>query len=387
MILDVFRIVFGAMGVLLTVVGCSYQSVEVSPALTPFVNETQPAAREIPTTIFEASQEYVVLEQTGKTQWTVYAPPQLNQYAFNSIGIDSSGYIWIGGSKEVSSFDGEKWITSTIPNDLLPVDYPRHLSSILVQSSGVVWLGGSDYFLYQFENNVWENMLVDKVSINSISTSPDGLTWFAVRPFREDGYIDSFFMPDGGVLRYDGKHWMSYTSEDGLIDNRVTDIVVDDKGVVWFATPKGISSFDGEKWSNYSLDEICGDFACEYHPFSNNYFAVDRDGSIWIAVDKVALFHRISGEWMGYSNKLIFQDYYPIEGMCISPNGNVWVGKWSDSGVLLSYFDGKQWRVPYVLQDDGTPTFPYAQINDIGCADDGSIWLASASIGVIHYRP
>jgi ligand-binding sensor domain-containing protein len=48
---------------------------------------------------------------------------------------------------------------------------------------------------------------------------------------------------DGGVSWFDGARWRTYTTRDGLIDNFVYAIAVDDEGNKWFGTRVGISRF------------------------------------------------------------------------------------------------------------------------------------------------
>jgi ligand-binding sensor domain-containing protein len=371
-------ITFLGISIFFVTVGCNHQPVPISPTTIPLVDATQTIVREIPTTIFEADQQYVILEQTSSTQWVTYDLAQLAQYAFNPIEISLNGDIWVGGGDGVSKFDGEKWTHYSIPAELSDAEYGIRVSAIAITSDNSFWLGASPD-LYRFDGYTWRKEL-DKIGTDVIEVAPDGKIWFSVISHDEGEN-----MPQG-VLEFDGKNWTSYTTQDGLISNRVTDIATSTDGTVWLATDEGISSFDGKKWNNYPLEIFCTEPLCDYPP-QNNQITIGQDGSIWFAVTKVALFHFVSGNWERYENKLIFQDYFPVENLCQSPNGNLWIGKWSESGVSLSYFDGKQWYVPYILLDDGNPSFPYAQINDIECADDGSIWLASASMGVIHYLP
>lgn len=46
-------------------------------------------------------------------------------------------------------------------------------------------------------------------------------------------------------------YWRSYTSEQGLLQNTVRDLVYDVHGFLWIANEKGISRFDGENFRNY----------------------------------------------------------------------------------------------------------------------------------------
>ena len=79
---------------------------------------------------------------------------------------------------------------------------------------------------------------------------------------------------------FDGKNWTTYTTEDGLIDNRVWGIAVDSLNNKWFATfREGVSMFDGKKWFSYTEKDGLAFRVC-------SSLAVDRDGSVWIATEE-----------------------------------------------------------------------------------------------------
>ena len=78
---------------------------------------------------------------------------------------------------------------------------------------------------------------------------------------------------------------------------------------------------------------------------------------------------------------------YPPIYMCLSPDGKLWLGKWGEHGLSLSYLDGEDLYVPYIPSDTGGKSAGVYMVRDIACADDGSIWMVSASMGIVHYIP
>jgi signal transduction histidine kinase/ligand-binding sensor domain-containing protein len=57
----------------------------------------------------------------------------------------------------------------------------------------------------------------------------------------------------GGAAQFDGTSFKTYTIEDGLIDNTINRILIDQHDNVWFATPKGLTRFDGKNFKNFDL--------------------------------------------------------------------------------------------------------------------------------------
>jgi ligand-binding sensor domain-containing protein len=48
---------------------------------------------------------------------------------------------------------------------------------------------------------------------------------------------------------------MTYTTAEGLARNRVSRIVKDSRGFMWFCTTEGLSRFDGCSFTNYTTDQ------------------------------------------------------------------------------------------------------------------------------------
>jgi ligand-binding sensor domain-containing protein len=56
----------------------------------------------------------------------------------------------------------------------------------------------------------------------------DGVLWFGTR---------------GGVSRFDGETWTSYTTADGLVHDNVSVVEVAPDGAVWFGTEGGLTRY------------------------------------------------------------------------------------------------------------------------------------------------
>lgn len=74
----------------------------------------------------------------------------------------------------------------------------------------------------------------------------------------------------GGVSRFDGSAFKSFTSRDGLINNFVRDLQIDANDRVWIATNKGISFYDGVKFYSLNITEQEGRYV------TNIFFGEDE---------------------------------------------------------------------------------------------------------------
>jgi ligand-binding sensor domain-containing protein len=79
----------------------------------------------------------------------------------------------------------------------------------------------------------------------------------------------------GGLSRFDGTKWTSYTVTEGLPGNHVFMLHIDPKGVLWVGTDNGLAKMNGERFE--VLTTVDG-------LFSNTVFsmATALDGTLWV---------------------------------------------------------------------------------------------------------
>ena len=79
----------------------------------------------------------------------------------------------------------------------------------------------------------------------------------------------------GGLSRFDGKRWKTYTVAEGLPANHVFMLRTDADGRLWIGTSNGLARFDGEAFRVYTTADGL---------FSNTVFSMASaaDGSLWV---------------------------------------------------------------------------------------------------------
>ena len=82
------------------------------------------------------------------------------------------------------------------------------------------------------------------------------------------------------VFNINGQKFTTYRMADGLVNDAVNCLVIDQNDHVWFGTQNGLSFFDGTTWTNYNQSS---------HPdlIDNAITAldIDSDGNLWIGTD------------------------------------------------------------------------------------------------------
>ncbi|MFT7611811.1 MAG: sugar lactone lactonase YvrE, partial [Parvicellaceae bacterium] len=91
-------------------------------------------------------------------------------------------------------------------------------------------------------------------------TSDDGLAMDAVN-YGKTTVCDSegniwFATQGGGVSKYDGNSFITYTTDQGLANNVVLSIAADKIGNLWFGTSGGgVSKYDGNSFITYTTEQ------------------------------------------------------------------------------------------------------------------------------------
>ena len=123
----------------------------------------------------------------------------------------------------------------------------------------------------------------------------------------------------GGVSRYDGERFVTYTTEDGLADNTVYALLEDRDGQLWIGTIGGVSRYDGERFVTYTTkDGLAGNWV--------ECLLEDRTGQLWIGA------HGGVSRWDGF----VFQTLLRRDGLINNKiqrifqdrQDDIWIATW-----------------------------------------------------------
>lgn len=215
------------------------------------------------------------------------------------------------------------------PTSFPPIIHPgwtsftnaNYIRTMLVDRNGDLWTGGSGgvvhwdvktgrYVKYTTEHGLTE------LSVSAIAQAADGTMWFGTY--------------DHGAYRFDGVHWQNIIAQDGLIDNAIYCITLAPDGTLWFASQGGVSRYDGNHWTSYT-EETTGVVLADVAAIS-----VAPDGTLWFGGYR--LVHYDGQHWTETSLRPDGSGF--INALAVTPDGNVWVG--ASNAVL--FYDGKYWK-------------------------------------------
>ena len=181
----------------------------------------------------------------------------------------------------------------------------------------------------------------------------------------QKGYI-WFGHYGGGVSRYDGRSFTSFTTENGLGSNDVIMLLEDRDGYIWIVTRGGgVSRYDGQAFITFNAEDGLGHD--EVHSIVQ-----DQDGELW--------FGHAAG-----ASRFDGQTFLPVEGLPLTSvqpilqdrDGHIWFCSWRDG---VSRYDGRRFTT-FTAEDGVVDNMVLSIIQD----RVGHIWFGSLVDGVSRY--
>jgi len=241
----------------------------------------------------------------------------------------SNGKIYIatwGGGLAV--IDGGKWQNYKTSDGL----HSNAVTAVCEDPQGRIWLGTDDGLNF-LENGAIKNGGLDGKSLLNIIIDRNGNLWAGCWRAAHSG---------GGLFRFDGRQWQSFTTRQGLPGQEILKVFEDSRGRIWVGTYEhgigaGVGVYDGRRWQNYNrADGLTDD--CVYSMFE------DPSGNMWFGTTQgISIFD--GKKWHAITQKdgLIDNRVYC---MWIDSKKKMWFG--TEKGV--SRFDGSTWK-SYTKED------------------------------------
>jgi signal transduction histidine kinase/DNA-binding response OmpR family regulator/frataxin-like iron-binding protein CyaY len=182
----------------------------------------------------------------------------LTSSIINSMHKDPKGYIWLctRSSGGLFKFDpvNEKIVPFRMQREIHELLGHTHVRSVFQDNLGNVWIAtrGKGIIIFNEENGFLNHYYHDPQSPASLSSNH-------IYQIEQDNEGEIWVATDGaGIARFDrlsGSFDFS-VSQQGLLNNKVLGVLVDEYDNLWFSTIKGISRYQKEEslFKNYDYE-------------------------------------------------------------------------------------------------------------------------------------
>ena len=292
-----------------------------------------------------------------------------------AIQRDTDGALWFGTwGRGVYRYDGKNLLNFTQQDGLQNnTILPFHCAP-----DGMMWFWTPPGWFSRYDGKEFTNFTEKDALVNNyeafvnlkshhnllIHRAPKGGLWLGRSLW---GWRD-------GVVGYNGKKFVNFTTADGLPHNRVESIQSTSDGVVWFGMwGGGISSYDGRGLINFTTEDGL---------LSNivKHLYIDTDGVIWVATGSAILGFERGGlsryDPRGFVN-FTTRDGLPsnaISTLQRSSDGALWIGT---CGGGISRYDGKKF-VNFTTKDGLVGNY----VTTMALDADGIFWFGTGAMFV-----
>ncbi|MCI4669568.1 MAG: hypothetical protein MRZ79_15645 [Bacteroidia bacterium] len=294
--------------------------------------------------------------------------------AILSFILFSSCNRQINSNSSTKSSTDSLAVSSTPAVNQVPVDrlfflegqLCQHLRQILQDSKGNLWFG----------TNVYDIMLYDGDSLTYL-TEKDGIGGGRTTAIIEDQDGNVWFGMYQGLSKYDGKSFSNYSTEDGLIDDEIWSLIQAQNGDFWIGTTRGVSRFDGEKFTNFPFQKATvADTNTIYAHDRITDIMEDKDGKLWFGTDGFGI-SIYDGKGFSFLTKENGLPDNNISKLYQDQSGKIWIGTMFGG---LSRFDGKAFT-NFTLEGK----LEGVEVSNIYGDPEGDIWIAIENSGVYRY--
>ena len=177
----------------------------------------------------------------------------------------------------------------------------------------------------------------------------------------------------GGVGRYDGETFVTFTTDDGLADNTVWPILEDREGHLWFGTPGGVSRYDGEEFVTFTEDDGLAHSGAPA-------ILEDREGNLWFGTQGGGV-----SRYDGSSFITFTEDdglaHNVVWSVLEDQKGHLWfgTGSWPHAKGGVSRYDGSAF-VTFTEDDGLVHNVVWSILED----REGNLWFGTRG-GVSRY--
>lgn len=250
----------------------------------------------------------------------------------------------------------------------------QHVRKIFQDSHGNLWIGTNIYGLMRYNGDTL--VYYDE---------SHGLGGGRITGIVEDEYGSVWFGTAEGLSRYDPTQdasevrFTNFAEAQGLPEKEIWSLMLDKTGLFWIGTLNGVYQFDGHTFEFIDLPKTTVVDTSSILSFDRITSIIqDQAGGIWFGRDGFGITRLYQNQFQQFTRENGLSDN-GIHSLMEDQYGNVWIG--TMYGGLSRWHEGNFTRYPF-----GNPIVGW----EIGALFEDSksqVWFASENHGVYKYDP
>ena len=156
-----------------------------------------------------------------------------------ALEMADDGTLWLGTEVGLTKYDGKQWVHWTNKDGL-----GGDLELLKIENEAQTSKLRGTHHMVQEESTGMEEKGIQTFNPNHIvylALDKQGAVWVGTW--------------GGGLSRFDGNKFTTYTTRDGLAGNYIFALAVAPDGSIWAGAEAGISHFDGKGFTNYTAED------------------------------------------------------------------------------------------------------------------------------------
>ncbi|MBL8279411.1 MAG: hypothetical protein JNL93_22285 [Pelomonas sp.] len=244
---------------------------------------------------------------------------------------------------------------------------PADIWTLALSPSGTLWLG-TGLGLFRFDGVRFERYALrpgqrlTSNNINALHIEPDGDVWIGLYA--------------GGAAHLHDGHVTAFGEAQGLPGGRVLRFARGPDGVLWAAAGDGLARFDGQRWHRVGAER-------QFHDAGADYVFVDRRGVLWVAGTRRLYWLAPGSQGFHDTGEVVSRSAVLAQDRA----GRIWLADGlRGTRPLPDYAGGAAPAAAALNGPLKTPDAPLVRAKQMLFAEDGSLWLTDAGVGVRRVR-
>lgn len=243
--------------------------------------------------------------------------------------------------------------------------YSSNYVTVVRDAGMYIWSGGDG--LCKYNKLTGERILYNKANsklpddrVTAIEIEQNGIVWVTTRK---------------GVLKINGSHWDTLSLERPAAYesfNRVYDVAIGADNVKWFAADGGLIRYNDTTFFVYEPDST------PFTAFTAKSVAIDQSGHIWVASIFAKVYRYYDGNWIQFTMYNSGLHSSQITSLTIDQQNRKWFCS-EDNGVAV--FDDSTWRV----FNTGNSGLQHNYVKGIAFDAQGTAWIGTYGGGLSKF--